>query len=163
MKCTIDIPRNAFQNLYNHNVYKNYLVDQISNYFKFGYFEMTCFNIAEESISFDFDVKVGKGIIVVVPTEYVQMIKKEFEPKFNLEEEMRKLVVKEFEPHKDNYVLYYDHRKSKVSNCAQHYIDFVGVKYFTDESIFEFMRKIQDKNISAKEFFETYNKVFGGK
>lgn len=163
MKCTIDIPRAAFQNLYDNGVYKNYFADQIDNYFKFGYFEMSCINITNESISFDFDVKTTNGKFVIIPGEYEQMIKKEFGPKFNLEEEMRKLVVKDFEPHKDNYSLYYCYIYGHIAKAHLTTMKIPNTKYFTYESVCEFMSNISNREISAEEFFETYDKVFGGK
>lgn len=79
---------------------------------------------------------------------------------FDLEPELRKLKVKEFEFGKENYYLLYN-KFTKID-----YSFFSDVKipvvYFELESLKEFVARVKDKNITSEQFIKAYNKVFGG-
>lgn len=84
------------------------------------------------------------------------------EKAFNLEEELRKLEVIEFSFDENSYLLFYDNEENSICyDCTAH-LDIPFVNYFTSRSIYDFMDKIKDKNITREQFFSAYKKVFGG-
>lgn len=81
---------------------------------------------------------------------------------FNLENELRKLIIKEFEFEERNYYLYYNLEDEEIATR----VIGRGIEpfkiYFTEKSIHNFFEAIKFKYISKEEFFKAYKKVFGG-
>lgn len=83
------------------------------------------------------------------------------EKPFDLESELKKLKVQEFKTAERNYFLTWDNVGKSI------YYDIVGnneqpdIKYFTEQSINNFMENVKDKKITKEQFFEAYKKVFG--
>ena len=84
------------------------------------------------------------------------------EKPFDLEEELRKLEVIEFSFDENSYLLFYDNEENSICYDCTGYLDIPFVNYFTSRSIYDFMDKIKDKNITREQFFTAYKKVFGG-
>lgn len=81
---------------------------------------------------------------------------------FDLEKELRKLIIKEFEFEERNYYLYYNLEDEVIeSKVTGRYIEPFKI-YFTEKSVYNFLEAIQFKYISKEEFFSAYKKVFGG-
>ena len=82
---------------------------------------------------------------------------------FNLENELRKLIIKEFEFEERNYYLYYNLEDEEIATR----VIGRGIEpfkiYFTEKSIHNFFEAIKFKYISKEEFFKAYKKVFGGR
>lgn len=82
---------------------------------------------------------------------------------FNLEETFRILEEIEFSQKEiENVCIYYDKDSDKLSWNTTNYRKYLGVKFFTKESVLKFFEEIKYKNISEEEFLDTYSKVFGG-
>lgn len=98
------------------------------------------------------------------PTLFWNEIKYEIPKKtFNLEEAFNILKEIEFDQEGfENAFIYYDKDDYELNWDTTNYRKYLGVKFFTKESILEFFEEIKFKNISEKEFFDAYNKVFGG-
>lgn len=81
---------------------------------------------------------------------------------FNLENELKKLIIKEFEFEERNYYLYYNLEDEEIATR----VIGRGIEpfkiYFTEKSIHNFFEAIKFKYISKEEFFKAYKKVFGG-
>lgn len=100
----------------------------------------------------------------VSPTLFWDEIKFDIPEKpFNLEEELRKLEIKEFELEEINYSLVWDHTTYDISYKAIWHYQIPLIIYFEHESILNFMERIKDKKITKEEFFKAYKNVFGGK
>ena len=81
---------------------------------------------------------------------------------FNLENELRKLIIKEFEFEERNYYLYYNLEDEEIATkVIGREIEPFKI-YFTEKSIHNFFEVIKFKYISKEEFFKAYKKVFGG-
>lgn len=81
---------------------------------------------------------------------------------FNLENELRKLIIKEFEFEERNYYLYYNLEDEEIATkVIGREIEPFKI-YFTEKSVYNFLEAIQFKYISKEEFFKAYKKVFGG-
>lgn len=81
---------------------------------------------------------------------------------FDLEKELRKLIIKEFEFEERNYYLYYNLEDEVIeSKVTGRYIEPFKI-YFTEKSISGFFEAIKFKYITKEEFFSAYKKVFGG-
>lgn len=82
---------------------------------------------------------------------------------FDLEKELRKLIIKEFEFEERNYYLYYNLEDEEIATR----VIGRGIEpfkiYFTEKSIHNFFEAIKFKYISKEEFFKAYKKVFGGR
>ena len=82
------------------------------------------------------------------------------EKPFDLENELKKLKVQEFKTSERNYFLTWDNAGKSI------YYDIVGnneqpdIKYFTEESINNFMKNIKNKKITKEQFFNAYKNVF---
>ena len=85
------------------------------------------------------------------------------EKPFDLEAELKRLEIKEFEHGDKNYYLYWDNAGKKI------YYDIVGnneqpnIEYFSEENINNFMKNIRYKKITKEQFFVAYKNVFGGR
>ncbi len=98
------------------------------------------------------------------PTLFWNEIKFEIPEKpFDLEAELKRLEIKEFEHGDKNYYLYWDNAGRKI------YYDIVGnneqpnIEYFSEENINNFMKNIRYKKITKEQFFVAYKNVFGGR
>ena len=81
---------------------------------------------------------------------------------FNLENELRKLIIKEFEFEERNYYLYYNLEDEEIATkVISREIEPFKI-YFAEKSVYNFLEAIQFKYISKEEFFKAYKKVFGG-
>lgn len=87
-------------------------------------------------------------------------IKYSTERPFSLEEEMRKLKVKEYNFKEGNRMLNYSHAFNKIVAPSEYKQQNLEVLYFTNESIDEFFEIIRDIEISFEEFEAAYKKVF---
>ena len=81
---------------------------------------------------------------------------------FSLEDELRKLEVVEFSFDENSCFLFYDNTEDCICCELTAHLDVPFVNYFTNRSIYDFMDKIKDKNITREQFFSAYKKVFGG-
>lgn len=106
----------------------------------------------------------GENYVENNPSLFWDEIKFEIPEKpFDLESELKKLKVQEFKTAERNYFLTWDNAGKSM------YYDIVGnneqpdIKYFTEQSINNFMENVKDKKITKEQFFEAYKKVFGGK
>lgn len=80
--------------------------------------------------------------------------------KFNLENEMKKLEVKEFQANKSNFFLIYE---KYICNAVRTTTEIPFVTYFTLESIQRFLEIVNEQKITKEEFLTAYKNVFGGK
>ena len=80
---------------------------------------------------------------------------------FDLEEEFKKLRIKEFVTGEANYFLIWDSVFEIIDYDAVGNNEQPNVVYFTKESIDIFLNNIKDKKITKEEFFEAYKNVFG--
>lgn len=82
---------------------------------------------------------------------------------FKLEDELRKLEIKEFSNEEANYYLLWDNKREQIKysfiNHCQNPLDI----YFTDKSLTDFIKNIEDKKITKEQFFTAYRNVFGGR
>lgn len=78
-----------------------------------------------------------------------------------LEKLLRKLEVINFEIGEYNYYLSYDHMDRKIEIDFTSFYERPNHVYFSKESIEKFDKSIRGQVITAKEFFDTYKKVFG--
>lgn len=85
------------------------------------------------------------------------------EKPFNLENELRKLEIIEFKFGKNNYSLIWNNKYNIIDfNCL--ISDQAPLTlYFTRESILNFLKNIDEKNITKEQFLIAYEKVFGRK
>lgn len=84
--------------------------------------------------------------------------------RFSLESAFRMLEETNFdEGSYDNYYIFYNATDNKLDYDSTIYRKFLGIKFFTKESILKFFEEIEFNKISEQEFFDAYNKVFGGK
>ena len=83
------------------------------------------------------------------------------EKTFNLENELKRLEIKEFDAYEDNYTLGWDNSSNKIFKNFYNITETPIMKYFTEESLDKFINDIKNKKISKEEFFSTYKKVFG--
>lgn len=121
-----------------------------------------CFKADIDSFcTFTFDGK--RADIDISPSLFWDEIKFKIPEKpFDLEEELRKLEVIEFSFDENSYLLFYDNEENSICYDCTGYLDIPFVNYFTSRSIYDFMDKIKDKNITREQFFTAYKKVFGG-
>lgn len=124
------------------------------------------FNVIGESNMFRTYYKDGKyHIFDIEPSIFWKKPKLEYikEKPFDLEEELRKLEVQEFKVAERNYFLTWDNTGKSI------YYDIVGnneqpdIKYFTEQSINNFMKNVKNKEITKEQFFTAYKNVFGDK
>lgn len=98
------------------------------------------------------------------PTLFWKEIKFKIPKKpFDLENELRKLKIKEFKEFEENYYLIWDFNDNRLDYaCA---IDFCSpfIKFFTIESIEELFDNLETGNVSKEKFIEVYKRVFGGR
>lgn len=80
-----------------------------------------------------------------------------------LEKLLRKLEIINFEIGKYNYYLKYDYMGQKIEIDFTNFYKRPNCIYFSKKSIKNFDKNIRGQNITEKEFFDTYNKVFGGR
>lgn len=78
-----------------------------------------------------------------------------------LEKLLRKLEIINFEIEGYNYYLKYDHIDRKIEIDFNSYYERPNCVYFSKESIEKFDKSIRGQIITAKEFFDTYKKIFG--
>ena len=83
------------------------------------------------------------------------------EKTFNLENELKRLEIKEFDAYENNYTLGWDNSSNKIFKNFYNITETPIMKYFTEESIDKFINDIKNKKISKEEFFSAYKKVFG--
>lgn len=123
------------------------------------------FNVIGESNMFRTYYKDGKyHIFDIEPSIFWKKPKLEYikEKPFDLEDELRKLEVRQFECKTYNHCLVWDTK----SKCI--HVDYSLVYQnpflicFTEESINNFMGNIKDKGITKEQFFTAYKNVFGG-
>lgn len=97
------------------------------------------------------------------PTLFWNEIKYEMPEKpFSLEEELRKLQVKEFKYNDCNYYLRWDSHHNKLDYGYSIMYNIPCVVYFEKHNIEQFVSKVEHQNITRKEFFRVYNNIFGG-
>lgn len=97
------------------------------------------------------------------PTLFWDEIKYEIPEKpFDLEKGLRRLEVTKFNVETRNYFLLWDNQDGHIECDYFEYTEYPLIKYFTKQSIEDFMDNIKDKKITKEEFFKAYNKVFGG-
>ena len=83
---------------------------------------------------------------------------------FNLEEELRRLEIKEFVNGEMNYYLYWSNPFEKIKIDCTMVVEIPLVKYFLeDEALIEFEKKLKNQKITKEEFFRVYKNVFGGR
>lgn len=82
------------------------------------------------------------------------------EKPFDLEEELRKLEVKEFVFNTNNYHLVWNNYYDNINYLTNSTIEIPYIVYFSEESINKFMKNINGKKITKEEFFYAYKKVF---
>ena len=123
------------------------------------------FNVIGESNIFRTYYKDGKShIFDIEPSIFWEKPKLEYikEKPFDLEDELRKLEIKEFSNEEANYYLLWDNKREQIKynfiNHCQNPLDI----YFTDKSLTDFIKNIEDKKITKKQFFTAYRNVFGG-
>ena len=80
---------------------------------------------------------------------------------FNLEKELRKLKIKKYKSNEGNYHLHWDNELKCIKDSVNFTVESPSIIYFTQDSIDNFINKIQFKTISKEEFFSAYKKVFG--
>ncbi len=87
------------------------------------------------------------------------------EKPFDLEAELRKLETQEFKIVVRNHFLIWDNAFKKISYDAVGNNEQPNIKYFTEQSINNFMKNIKNQKITKEQFFEVYKRVFekGGK
>ena len=85
------------------------------------------------------------------------------EKPFNLEDELRRLEVVEFNIENRNYYLYWDNCGENIEYYNSYFDEFINYKFFSESSIKKFMDNVKDEKITKEEFFKAYNIVFGGK
>lgn len=79
-----------------------------------------------------------------------------------LEKELKRLEIKEFEKDKENWVLCFTAFHNDFDLCNEGNLQRPTSIYFTKESLLTFLENTKNKGITKEEFFETYEKVFGG-
>lgn len=84
------------------------------------------------------------------------------EKPFDLEEELRKLEVQEFKVAERNYFLIWDNAYKSIYYDAFGNNEQPNIKYFTEQSINNFMKNVKNKKITKEQFFTAYKNVFGG-
>lgn len=82
---------------------------------------------------------------------------------FDLEDELKKLEVIKFENGAVNCSLFWDNEYNKIKQNFTNYCQNPFEIFFTEDSLFNFMDNIKDRNITKEEFFKAYNIIFGGK
>ena len=85
------------------------------------------------------------------------------EKPFDLENELKKLEVVEFNRKNRNYYLYWDNCGENIEYYNSYFDEFINYKFFSESSIKKFMDNVKDEKITKEEFFKAYNIVFGGK
>ena len=78
-----------------------------------------------------------------------------------LEDELRKLEIKEFKLGKNNCFLTWNNQFECITKYPLNYLQNPFLICFTEESINNFMDNIKDKEITKEEFFTAYKNVFG--
>ncbi len=121
------------------------------------------FDGTEYDETFTFEGKIRKCDIN--PTLFWDEIKFEIPKKsFNLEEELRRLEIKEFVNGEMNYYLYWSNPFEKIKIDCTMVVEIPLVKYFLeDEALIEFEKKLKNKKITKQQFFRAYKNVFGDK
>ena len=100
----------------------------------------------------------------IMPSLFWNEVKFEVPKKpFSLEDELRKLEIIEFKFGKNNYSLIWNNKYNIIDfNCL--ISDQAPLTlYFTRESILNFLKNIDEKNITKEQFLIAYEKVFGRK
>ncbi len=98
----------------------------------------------------------------VNPSLFWNVIKFEISEKpFDLEKELRKLEVQEFKVAERNHFLIWDNADKNIYHDAVGNNEQPNIKYFTEQSISNFMKNIKGKKITKEDFFSAYKKVFG--
>lgn len=123
------------------------------------------FNVIGESNIFRTYYKDGKShIFDIEPSIFWEKPKLEYikEKPFYLEDELRKLEIKEFEVAEKNYFLIWDNAYKSIYYDAFGNNEQPNIKYFTEQSINNFMKNVKNKKITKEQFFTAYKNVFGG-
>lgn len=80
---------------------------------------------------------------------------------FNLEDELKKLEIKEFQDGTMNDYLVWNNQDNEIArNYMIHFQDPFLI-CFTEESVSNFITNIKDKKITKEQFFAAYKNVFG--
>lgn len=82
------------------------------------------------------------------------------EKPFNLEDELRKLEIKDFIVEEFNYNLYWNNKDEKIECNYGYWTENPSVIYFTENSVKKFIEKIGVEKITKEQFFKAYNNVF---
>lgn len=105
----------------------------------------------------------GKEYNNLKPTLFWDEIKFEIPKKpLGLEDELKKLEIKEFKLGKNNCFLTWNNQFECITKYPLNYLQNPFLICFTEESINNFMDNIKDKEITKKQFFTAYRNVFGG-
>lgn len=163
---SIEIKKSEFYKLYKNESYKDTIISFFRANFTNGSFLYKYLAIVGDSLTLIFEYNKNINNLYVNFGESGKLEKSlnvYFKDYFDLEGEMRKLVVKNFDHNVANYKLCYDHTAKKINKMFNRCCACPNDIYFTEDSLDNFLEKIQNKNISVNEFFETYKKVFGGK
>ena len=105
----------------------------------------------------------GKEYNNLKPTLFWDEIKFEIPKKpLSLEDELRKLEIKEFENGAVNYYLLWDNEYKKIKQNFVNYCQNPFDIFFTEDSLFNFINNIKNKKITKEQFFTAYKNVFGG-
>lgn len=154
-------------------MFKNAKVGDRAWFFEYGWGTIThVFKDSEYPINFESDTKRicnftidGKRAVNDInPTLFWDEIKFEIPEKpFNLEDELRRLEIKEFTSIDEVFYLEWDWSLDILtySNCR--FYEKIGCIYFEKAGIAEFVNLVNKHNITKEEFFTAYKNVFGGK
>lgn len=84
------------------------------------------------------------------------------EKPFDLEDELRKLKIKEFVLEEENIYLAWSNQINKISYFYSNIYETPFLIYFNLDSVLEFLKRVKEKKITKKQFFEAYKNVFFG-
>lgn len=125
--------------------------------------------IKNQRVIFTFDEVKENGMLHIEWSNVHDYIIKYFgkhnpgEDYFNLADAMRKLKIVEFIPGSNNYMLQWNHSDNIILRGVSVTLESINQPYFDNDSMSEFFKEIDGKDITKEQFITAFNEVFGGK